>query len=174
MRIYDPTSDALRTESLVDYTRRNVQGQFGKLDEFIDEWRSNPKKEAIRELFRGWGVDLEEFKEQEKMTNYDDFDFICHLAYNQKPLTRKERAQRVKQSGWLDRFVNPAREVLEALLDKYADNGVYEIEDIAVLNLEPFLKMGKLSRIVSYFGGKENYLKTVHELAQTIYKGEAA
>lgn len=174
VRIYDPTSDALRTESLVDYTRRNVQGQFGKLDEFIDEWRSNPKKEAIRELFRGWGVDLEEFKEQEKMTNYDDFDFICHLAYNQKPLTRKERAQRVKQSGWLDRFVNPAREVLEALLDKYADNGVYEIEDIAVLNLEPFLKMGKLSRIVSYFGGKENYLKTVHELAQTIYKGEAA
>ncbi|MBP5621631.1 MAG: hypothetical protein J6X44_06415 [Thermoguttaceae bacterium] len=171
--IFDPETNSTRTENIVDYTKRNVLGQFGSLEAFINEWRSNPKKELIREIFKSWGIDLDELKEQERMTNYDDFDFICFLAFDQKPLTRRERAQQAKRSGLFEKYSGKAREILEALLDKYADNGVYKIEDIAILRIDPFMKMGSSARIVGYFGGKENYLEAVHDLEQAIYRKEA-
>ena len=171
--IFDPETNTTRTENIVDYTKRNVLGQFGSLETFINEWRSNPKKELIREIFRSWGIDLDELKEQERMTNYDDFDFICCLAFDQKPLTRRERAQQAKRSGLFEKYSGKAREVLEALLDKYADRGVYEIEDPAILRIDPFQKMGQPTKIVGYFGGKEEYRQAVRELEQAIYREEA-
>ena len=103
------------------------------------------------------------------MQDVDDFDFICHLAFDKKPLTRKERANNVKKRDFLSRFGGAAREVLDALLEKYANTGIYEIEKTEILKLDPFAKFGKPSKIAGYFGGKEAYLKAVKELEKELY-----
>ena len=108
------------------------------------------------------------------MTDVDDFDFICHVAFDKKPLTRRERAENVKKRDFLSKYSGAARDVLEALLDKYMNTGIYEIENTEILRLDPFLKMGKPQKIASYFGGKDGYLKAVKELEQAIYEGEIA
>ena len=99
----------------------------------------------------------------------DDFDFICHVAYDRKPLTRRERANNVKKRDFLSRYSGVAREVLEALLDKYMNTGIYEIERTEILKLDPFSKYGKPSKIAQAFGGKEGYLKAVRELEFELY-----
>ena len=104
------------------------------------------------------------------MADVDDFDFICHVAYDQKPLTRQERANNVKKRDFLSKYSGVAREVLEALLDKYMNTGIYEIEKTDILKLDPFMKYGKPTKIAGYFGGKAGYLKAVHELEEEIYK----
>ena len=109
-------------------------------------------------------------KEEQGMSDVDDFDFICHVAYDQKPLTRKERADNVKKRDFLSRYNGVAREVLEALLDKYMNTGIYEIEKTEILKLDPFMKYGKPAKIASYFGGKAGYLQAVHELEEELYK----
>ncbi len=172
--VFDAETNSTRVENLVDYTKYNILGHFGSLEKFIAEWRASSKKDFFREIFKNWGIDLDALKARENMANYDDFDFICHLAFDQKPLTRRERAQKAKQSGLFDKYSGKAREVLEALLDKYTDHGVYEIEEIAVLKIDPFQKLGQPVKIVGYFGGKENYLEAVHELENAIYQGKAA
>ena len=106
------------------------------------------------------------------MTEVDDFDFICHVAFDKKPLTRRERANNVKKRDFLSKYSGAAREVLEALLDKYMNTGIYEIEKTEVLKLDPFLKMGKSAKIASYFGGREGYRKAVKELENEIYMDE--
>ena len=111
-------------------------------------------------------------KKEQNMTDVDDFDFICHVAFDKKPLTRKERANNVKKRDFFSKYSGVAREVLEALLDKYMNIGIYEIEKTEVLKLDPFMKMGKPSKIAGYFGGKEGYLKAVKELEQEIYTDE--
>ena len=132
------------------------------------------KKEKIRELLLEHGIDLEALKPDENMTDVDDFDFICHVAFDKKPLTRRERAENVKKRDFLSKYSGAARDVLEALLDKYMNTGIYEIEKTEILRLDPFLKMGKPQKIASYFGGKDGYLKAVKELEQAIYEGEIA
>ena len=104
------------------------------------------------------------------MTDVDDFDFICHVAFNQKPLTRKERANNVKKRDFLSKYSGVAREVLEALLDKYMNTGIYEIEKTEILQLDPFKKFGKPSKIATYFGGKAGYIQAVKELEEELYK----
>ena len=131
------------------------------------------KKEKIYELFLQKGIDLDQVKADENMSDVDDFDFICHVAYNQKPLTRKERAENVKKRNVFGKYGEAAREVLNALLDKYADSSIYEIEDTDVLKLDPFTKFGKPSKIAQLFGGKEGYLEAVRLLKQEIYKAVA-
>ena len=108
-------------------------------------------------------------KADQNMADVDDFDFICHVAYDKKPLTRKERANNVKKRDFLSKYSGVAREVLEALLDKYMNSGIYEIEKTEILRLDPFMRLGKPSKIASYFGGKEGYLKAVQELEEQIY-----
>ena len=120
------------------------------------------------------GIDLEALKADQNMTDVDDFDFICHVAFDKKPLTRRERAENVKKRDFLSKYSGAARDVLEALLDKYMNTGIYEIEKTEILRLAPFLKMGKPQKIASYFGGKDGYLKAVKELEQAIYEGEIA
>ena len=111
-------------------------------------------------------------KADQGMVDVDDFDFICHVAYDKKPLTRKERANNVKKRDFLSKYSGVAREVLEALLDKYMNSGIYELEKTEILRLDPFLRMGKPAKIASYFGGKAGYLKAVQELEDAIYMDE--
>jgi len=108
-------------------------------------------------------------KADQNMTDVDDFDFICHVAFDKKPLTRKERVNNVKKRDFLSRYSGVAREVLEALLDKYMNTDIYEIEKTEILKLDPFLKLGKPAKIAGYFGGKDGYLKAIKELEDAIY-----
>ena len=132
-------------------------------------WSAEEKKEKIRDLLRERGIDLEAMKADQNMSDVDDFDFICHIAFDKKPLTRRERANNVKKRDFLSKYSGVAREVLEALLDKYMNTGIYEIEKTEILKLDPFLKMGKPSKIAGYFGGKKGYLQAVKELEEAIY-----
>lgn len=168
--IYDTDGKLLRQESIIDYTKENILGRYASLDNFIHQWSTQDKKEAIRDLLRQRGIDLEQVKAEQGMTDVDDFDFICHVAFDKKPLTRRERANNVKKRDFLSKYSGAAYQVLEALLDKYCNIGIYEIEKTEVLKLDPFLKMGKPAKIASYFGGKEGYLKAVRELEQAIYQ----
>lgn len=170
--IYDTNGKLLRQESIVDYTKENIRGEYASLDHFIRKWSSQEKKEQIRDLLHDRGIDLELLKADQNMTDVDDFDFICHIAFDKKPLTRKERANNVKKRDFFSKYSGVAREVLEALLDKYMNTGIYEIEKTEILKLDPFLKLGKPSKIASYFGGKQGYLKAVQELEQAIYTDE--
>ena len=168
--VYDTDGKLLRQESIIDYTKANIFGEYASLENFILEWTKEEKKEKIRELLAKRGIDLEQIKAAEGMSDVDDFDFICHIAFNQKPLTRRERAENVRKRNVFAKYGGAAREVLEALLEKYADGGIYEIEDTDVLKLDPFVKFGKPARIAQLFGGKDGYLRAVRELANEIYK----
>lgn len=168
--VYDANGKLLRQESIVDYTKENILGEYASLDNFIRQWSAQEKKEQIRDLLRERGIDLEKLKADQNMSDVDDFDFICHIAFDKKPLTRKERANNVKKRDFLSRYSGAAREVLEALLDKYKNTGIYEIEKTEILKLDPFAKLGKPAKIAGYFGGKQGYLKAVKELEQAIYE----
>lgn len=141
--VYDTNGKLLRQESIVDYTKSNILGTYASLDNFIRQWTAEEKKESIRELLRERGIDLELMKAEQGMGDVDDFDFICHVAFDKKPLTRRERADNVKKRDFLSRYSGAAREVLEALLDRYMNTGIYEIEKTDILKLDPFAKMGK-------------------------------
>ncbi len=172
--VYDANGKLLRQESIIDYTKENILGAYASLENFIRKWSAEEKKEKIRRLLREQGIDLETLKEDQGMSDVDDFDFICHVAFDKKPLTRKERAENVKKRDFLNKYSGAAREVLEALLDKYMNTGIYEIEKAEILKLDPFMRMGKPQKIASYFGGKDGYLKAVKELENAIYDGGAA
>jgi len=168
--IYDTNGKLLRQESIIDYTKSNIRGQYASLDNFIRKWTAEDKKEVIRDLLREQGIDLDQMKDEQGMSDVDDFDFICHVAYDQKPLTRKERANNVKKRDFLSKYSGVAREILEALLDRYMNTGIYEIEKTDILKLDPFSKYGKPSKIATYFGGKDAYFKALRELENELYK----
>lgn len=172
--IYDTNGKLLRQESIIDYTKENVLGEYASLDNFIRQWTAAEKKEKIRNLLRERGIDLEKMKAEQSMTDVDDFDFICHVAFDKKPLTRRERANNVKKRDFLSKYSGAAREVLEALLDKYMNTGIYEMEKTEILKLDPFSKMGKPAKIAGYFGGKAGYLHAVKELGNALYRENEA
>jgi hypothetical protein len=167
--VYDTNGKLLRQESIVDYTKENIRGEYATLDAFIREWRKDPKKDKIQSILLERGIDIKQLKKEQRMEEVDDFDFICHIAFNQKPLTRKERAENVKKQDFFSRYNGVAKEVLEALLDKYMNKGITEITSTEVLRLDPFMKLGKPSKIASYFGGKDGYKHAVEELQNAIY-----
>ena len=171
--VYDTNGKLLRQESIVDYTKSNILGTYASLDNFIRQWTAEEKKESIRELLRERGIDLELMKAEQGMGDVDDFDFICHIAFDKKPLTRRERANNVKKRDFMSRYSGAAREVLEALLDRYMNTGIYEIEKTDILKLDPFAKMGKPARIAGYFGGRDGYMQAVKALENAIYADEA-
>ncbi len=171
--VYDVNGKLLRQESIIDYTKENIRGEYASLDNFIRQWSKEEKKERIKEMLLERGIDLELMKAEQGLDDVDDFDFICHVAFDQKPLTRKERANNVKKRDFLNKYSGIAREVLENLLDKYMNTGIYEIEKTEILKLDPFLKLGKPAKIAGYFGGKAGYIKAVRELEEEIYADEA-
>lgn len=173
VQVYDSNGKLLKTEGIIDYTKTNIVGEYATLDNFIFEWSSQKKKEAIKKLLHERGIDIEMLKADQNMQDVDDFDFICHIAFNAKPLTRKERANNVKKKDFFSKYSGTAKEVLEALLEKYMDNGIYDIESTDVLKLDPIKKYGNPSTIVKLFGGKEAYLNAVKELATQIYSAVA-
>lgn len=170
--IYDTNSKLLRRESIIDYTKENIRGEYADLDDFIRKWRQDPKKDTIKKMLEEYGIDIESLKKEYKMEDVDDFDFICHIAYYQKPLTRKERADNVKKQDFFSKYSGVAKDVLEALLDKYMNQGIQEITNMDVLKLDPFIKIGKPSRIIKEFGGREVYINAIMDLQKAIYKNE--
>lgn len=168
--VYDADGKLLRQENIIDYTRKNIRGAYADLRAFVNTWSKAEKKAAITEALANRGIDLEQIKRDQGMADVDDFDFIIHVAYDGKPLTRRERAENVKKRDFLHRYSGVAREVIEALLDKYADDGIDEIEKTEILKLDPFRKIGKPSRIAKLFGGRKGYLQAVKDLENEIYR----
>ena len=167
--VYDASGRLLRQEDIIDYTRTNIKGEFASLSDFIRKWKASYKKEEIRKALAEMGIDLEALKKDQNMTDVDDFDFICYVAYGQKPLTRAERANNVKKRDFFSKYSGDARAVLEILLEKYMNPGIEEVEDIRVLSLADFERYGKPAKIVKLFGGKEQYEQAVKELEDLLY-----
>ena len=159
----------LITGSLKDYTRLKVREQYQSLDEFLNKWNQAEKKQAIIEELTEQGVVFENLKEVINK-EMDIFDLICHTAFDQPPLTRTERVNNVKKRDYFTKYGEQARKVLEALLEKYADEGIENIEDIKILKVNPFDDIGTPIEIISLFGGKKQYLKALTELEQEIYR----
>lgn len=168
--VYDADGKLLRQENIIDYTRKNIRGAYADLRAFVNTWSKAEKKAVITEALAKRGIDLEQIKRDQGMADVDDFDFIIHVAYDGKPLTRRERADNVKKRDFLHRYSGVAREVIEALLDKYADDGIDEIEKTEILKLDPFRKIGKPSRIAKLFGGRKGYLQAAKDLENEIYR----
>ena len=167
--VYDANGKLLRTESITDYTKKSITDNYATIDTFTSKWRETKKKSDIAEMLKDKGIDLTALKHDQDMDDVDDFDFICHIAYGKKTLTRHERAEQVKKRDIFSKYGEQARYVLEALLDKYTKEGVSELESLTVLENDPFRKLGSKSNIVKLFGGKQGYLDAVRELEQNIY-----
>ena len=167
--VYDANGKLLRTENITDYTRKNVNDTYANLTDFVNHWNAAERKAEIVDLMRENGIDLQALKEDQGMGDVDDFDFICHIAYGKKPLTRCERAENVKKRDVFHKYGEGARKVLEALLDKYANDGISQLENRKVLSLDPFRQMGSPASIAKLFGGNKQYLEAVKELEHEIY-----
>ncbi len=159
----------LITGSLKDYTREKVREQYQTLDDFLNKWNSADKKQAIIEELTEQGIVLENLKEAIGK-EMDVFDMICHTAFDQPPLTRAERAKQVKKRDAFTQYGDQARKVLEALLDKYADEGIENIEDIKILKVNPFDQIGTPTEIIKLFGGKAQYTQALTQLEQALYQ----
>ncbi len=161
----------LVTESLTDFTRRNIRGKFATLDSFIKDWNAAERKKAIVDELKEYDVLIDAVRESNpELANADIFDIICHVAFDKKPLTRRERANNVKKRDYLCKYEGVARQVLEALLDKYADNGILELENDDILELAPFNKIGTPPKILKYFGGMTGYMSALNGLKSELYR----
>lgn len=158
----------LITESLKDYTQKSILREFASLDDFLRKWKGAEKKQVIIEELQDKGVFFDALVE-EAGKDLDPFDLICHIAFGQKPLTRQERANDVRKRNYFTKYGDNARAVLEALLDKYADQGIQDIERMDVLKVTPFDRFGSPIEIVKSFGGKDKYTEAVHELELRLY-----
>lgn len=167
VQYYGPEGKLI-TESLKDYTRSTVRKDYASLDEFLRIWSKADRKAAILQELEQHGLLLEPLAD-EVGKDFDAFDLICHVAFDQPPLTRRERAEQVKKRNYFAKYSEQARQVLESLLEKYADTGIENIEDIKILTLDPFKDMGTASELVSAFGGKIAYIKALQELEQHLY-----
>ncbi|HDY7992894.1 TPA: DEAD/DEAH box helicase family protein [Vibrio vulnificus] len=167
---YYDSDGKLVTESFKDYTRKAMATHFTSMDDFTRKWNDADRKQAIIDELAEMGI-IWEALEQEVGKDMDPFDMICHVVYDQPPLTRKERADNVKKSNYFTKYGDVAKEVLSNLLEKYADAGVSEIESITVLKVAPFNAIGRPTEIIKKgFGDKEAYLKAVNELELEIYQ----
>ena len=165
---YFDSDGRLITESLKDYTRRTLVREFSSLDDFLRHWSDARKKQAIIEELEERGIFFEALAE-EIGREYDPFDLICHVAWGMPPLTRKERAEQVRKRNYFSMYGDRTRSVLEALLEKYADDGVVHIEKTRILTVNPFTGFGTPVEIIRSFGGLEKYQQAVSELEQALY-----
>jgi len=159
----------LITESVTDYSKKNILGEYATLDDFLRTWNTSQRKQAVIEELRERGVLLDALREVAGDRDIDDFDLICHIAFDKKPLTKAERAANVRKRDYLSQFEGIAREVLSALLDKYAINGITDLEKVDVLKIDPFRKIATTKAIINAFGGKQEYINAVNELQNQIY-----
>ena len=159
----------LITESITDYSKKNILNEFATLDNFLNRWNSEEKKEAIIEELKEQGVLLEALREDIGNPDIDDFDLICHIAFDKKPLTKAERANNVKKRGYLYKYSDMAQSVLERLLERYMNEGITDLENPQVLGLDDFKEFGSPLKIVKLFGNKKKYLEAVKELEKEIY-----
>ncbi|MEI8570800.1 DEAD/DEAH box helicase [Methylomonas sp. LW13] len=167
VQYYGPEGKLI-TESLKDYTRSTVRKDYASLDDFLRRWTKAERKAAILQELEQHGLLLEPLAD-EVGKDFDAFDLICHVAFDQPPLTRRERAEQVKKRNYFAKYGEQARQILETLLEKYADTGIENIEDIKILTLDPFKNMGSASELVSAFGGKPAYLAALQELEAHLY-----
>lgn len=160
----------LCTESLISFTRKNIRGKYATLDDFIKNWSEVDKKKIIVDELKEYDVLIDAIRANNpELAQADIFDIICHVAFDQKPLTRRERANNVKKRNYLAKYEGDARKVLETLLDKYADNGILELEQNEILKLNPLDKIGTPVKIMRLFGGRNGYEKAIKELEQQLY-----
>jgi type I restriction enzyme R subunit len=159
----------LITESLRDYTKKALRKRFASLDDFLKRWRSAERKQAIVEELAAEGLPLDAVG-SELGIDLDPFDLICHIAFDRKPMTRRERADNVKKRDVFTKYSPQARAVLDALLAKYADEGVLSLDDANVLKLAPFSAMGSVVQLVKTFGGKEGFEQAVQQLQTALYR----
>ena len=171
VQYYGPDGKLI-TESLKDYTRSAVRKEFASLDDFLRRWSSAEKKQALIAELETQGVLLEALAEEvskKQGKEFDPFDLICHVAYDQPPLSRKERAEQLRKRDVFSKYGEQARAVLDALLDKYADAGIASIEDIRILTLDPFSRLGTAPELIGAFGGRPGYLAALRELELQLY-----
>ena len=159
----------LTTESLRDYTRKSILSEFSSLDSFLRKWSSSEKKQAIIDELQDKGIFFDALNE-EIGKDLDPFDLVCHIAFGQRPLTRRERANNVKKRDYFTQYGDKARAVLDAMLDKYADEGIQNIERMDVLKVTPFDRLGSPIEIVKSFGGKEQYTAAIQEIETLLYE----
>lgn len=167
----DPITGKLVTESIRDFSKRSLLNTYSSLDSFLNAWSAADRKDELVGTLGSRGVFLEAIREEAKGTldDVDDFDLIMHVAFDQPPLTKRERIKSVKKRGYLHRYSSVCIEVLEALLDKYADLGISEIETTRILNNEPFSQFGSPQKIARLFGGRDAYLEAVRDLGNALY-----
>ncbi len=157
------------TESIRDYTKKSIGEKFTSLDDFLNRWNASEQKKAIIEELEDQGIFFEPLKE-EVGKDFDPFDLICHVAFEAKPLTRKERAENVKKRNYFTKYGDKAQAVINALLDKYSDDGLVTIESTEVLKLDPLNKLGTPLELIKAFGSKAEYIKALKELENELYK----
>jgi len=168
---YGPEGELI-TESYKDFTRKQVKSEFASLDDFLKSWNSVERKQVILDLLEDHGIVIENLAE-EIGKEYGDFDLICHIAFDQPPLTRKERANNVRKRNYFTKYGEQANAILNALLEKYADKGITSIENTKVLKLKPFNEIGTPMEIINgVFGGKANYENALKELEKELFKQE--
>ncbi len=171
---YFDADGKLITESLKDYTRKALAKEFESLDDFLRCWSSAEKKQAIIEELAEQGVFFDALADEigrKSGREFDPFDLICHVAWDRPPLTRRERAEQVKKRDYFSKYGQQAHRVLEALLEKYADEGVTQIEEPRILTIAPFTDFGTPMEIIQVFGGPDQYRQALHELEEALYAG---
>ena len=169
IEIKEDKDGKLITESVTDYSEKNILGEYATLDSFLRAWNSEEKKQAIIDELQERGVLLEALRQIAGNKDIDDFDLICHIAYDKAPLTKAERANNVRKRGYLYKYSGLAQEVLSALLDKYMNEGIQDIENLEILSNDPFRKFGTPMKIAKLFGGKNGYIQAIRDLQKEIY-----
>lgn len=169
VQFYDKDGKLI-TESVTDYSKKNILGKFATLDDFLSEWNTGERKQAIVDELKERGVLLDALHEAAGKRDIDDFDLICHIAFDKKPMTRSERAANVRKRDYLGQYEGLAREVLSSLLDKYAANGIADLEKVDILTIDPFRTIAAPKNILAAFGGKQGYISAVKQLENQIYE----
>jgi len=163
----------LITESLRDFTRKQVKAQYASLDDFLRRWNQAERKQVIIDELAEQGVIWEDLTRELRKklgAEPDPFDVICHIVYDQPPLSRKERAEQVRKNDYFQQYQGVSRQVLDALLDKYTDAGIEPIEDVKILTLAPFSQIGAPVELIDGFGGKPGYTRAVRDLEDALYQ----
>lgn len=160
----------MKTESVQTFARNQIRRRFESLDKFVQTWSEAERKQAILDELKEYAILIDAVREKnEALKDADIFDIICHVAFDQPPLTRKERANNVKKRNYFGKYSGKAREVLEALLDKYAENGILDFERANILEIPPFNLIGKPTKIIKLFGGPAGFEQAIKELEEQIY-----
>lgn len=165
---YDSNGNLI-TENLINYSKNKLIEEYNDLNTFLSKWTSEMKRNAIIDELYQHDIFLDELREAAGNKDIDDFDLICHIAFDKKPLTRQERANNVKKRGYLNKYEGIAKQVINGLIDKYASDGIEDIENIQVLDNEPFRNFGSPIKIVKAFGGKNNLLNAMHDLKRELF-----